>query len=332
MTTCPYGFRIVGATCERRRLVDAAAAFAGYAACDPRAELEREAYLSAFWFGNDFGEYLADNGTVAGYRGTCWAPLVWFDIDRDGELDKALADTRRLAAFLDERYGLDDGELLAFYSGSKGFHLALPTALWLPEPSSTFNAVCRRFAKSIAERAHVGIDCGVYSTVQAFRAPNSRHPKTGLHKRRLAFDELSGLKLAGIQRLAEAPEPFELPDVRRTCPQAIADWHDAEQAVERQHAAIAERRAAGDGNATLNRLTFDFIRNGAPAGGDGVADELAGRHRRLFSAAANLADFGCPPALAHALLTEAGLDSGLPPREVHRQIECGLAHRQGGAP
>jgi len=46
----------------------------------------------------------------------------------------------------------------------------------------------------------------------------------------------------------------------------------------------------------------------------------------LFSAAANLGEFNCPPALAHALLTEAGLDSGLSPSDVRRQIECGLNH------
>ncbi len=42
MTTCPYGFRIVGATWEARRLVDATAALAGYAACDERADVTRE--------------------------------------------------------------------------------------------------------------------------------------------------------------------------------------------------------------------------------------------------------------------------------------------------
>jgi len=44
----------------------------------------------------------------------------------------------------------------------------------------------------------------------------------------------------------------------------------------------------------------------------------------LYSAARNLGEFGCPPALAHALLTEPGLDCGLAPKDVHRQIECGL--------
>ena len=42
------------------------------------------------------------------------------------------------------------------------------------------------------------------------------------------------------------------------------------------------------------------------------------RHVRLFRAAANLAEFDGPPALAHALLTEAALDSGLTPSAVRR--------------
>lgn len=82
-----------------------------------------------------------------------------------------------------------------------------------------------------------------------------------------------------------------------------------------------ERHAAlTNGTPRLNRATLDFIRDGADQGD---------RHRLLFSAAANLAELGCPSALAHALLTEGALDSGLPPAEVRRQIECGLKHATG---
>jgi hypothetical protein len=106
-------------------------------------------------------------------------------------------------------------------------------------------------------------------------------------------------------------------------PQAAADWQAALQAVEREAEAEAARRAAvANGVPGLNRATLDFIRDGADRGD---------RHRLLFSAAANLAEFSCPPALAHALLTEAALDSGLPPSEVRRQIECGLKHNGKGA-
>jgi hypothetical protein len=163
----------------------------------------------------------------------------------------------------------------------------------------------------------------VYDKVRLFRAPNSRHPKTGLHKRRLTLDELLHLGAARVRQLAAAPEPFTLPVVAAADPQAAADWQAAEQAVRREAEARAEQRASlASGKPRLNRATLDFICDGA---------DLGDRHRLLFSAAANLAEFGCPPALAHALLTDAGLDSGLPPREVHRQIECGLAHGKGAS-
>lgn len=80
--------------------------------------------------------------------------------------------------------------------------------------------------------------------------------------------------------------------------------------------AKAARRAAGHGAPTLNRSTLDYIRNGADQGD---------RHRLLYSAAANLGEFGCPSALAVVLLEEPALDSGLPPKDVRRGIECGLA-------
>src|ERR1041385_4584997 len=99
MTETPYGFWIVGPTCGERRLCDAAAAFAGYATCDPRANVESEAYLSAFTFGTDFGDHLRTTGSTRDFGGVCGAMWLWWDIDRDGNLDAALGDARRLAAY-----------------------------------------------------------------------------------------------------------------------------------------------------------------------------------------------------------------------------------------
>ena len=45
-----YGFRVVGHKAARRRSIRHAAAFAAYAECDSRAEVEREGYLSHFCF------------------------------------------------------------------------------------------------------------------------------------------------------------------------------------------------------------------------------------------------------------------------------------------
>jgi hypothetical protein len=315
MNATPFGFRILGSCTEERRLVDHAGAFLGYASLDPRAAVEREAYLSAFTFGADFREQLESTGSCRGFAGACWSAWLWFDIDR-ADLDAAMRDARRLALFLIERYSLSDDQLLIFFSGAKGFHFGLPSALWGPEPSTSFHLRCRKLAEGIAGKASVNIDTGVYDRVRAFRAPNSRHSKTGLHKRRLTLDELQGLSLDAVRKLAEKPAPFDLPDAPAKCERARADWGEAAELVRKEGEAKATRTANGNGKPTLNRLTLDFICNGAGEGD---------RHRLLYSAARNLAEFGCPPALAVALLEGSALDSGLALKEVARQIQCGLS-------
>ncbi len=309
----PYGFRIVGDCRERRRLVDWAAAFRAYLDCDDRAELSREAYLSAFTFGPDFREYLEATGSTAGFDGPCWAPFIWFDVDREDDLQAALNDTRRLVATITDRLKIGDDALLAFYSGSKGFHVGIPTS-WSPSPSVAFNAVVKVFAVGIAEVAGVTIDIGTYAKVQAFRAPNSRHPKTGLHKRHVPTDALMELSLDAMRKLAEQPAPVEYEPPAVTSDQAADLWAKAERQVSAQTEAVKARLA--NSSATLNRTTLEFIREGADNGD---------RHRLLYSAARNLGELGAPFELAYALLSESALDSGLPPSEVRRQIQCGLA-------
>jgi hypothetical protein len=311
----PYGFRVVGGRDGRRRLVTWQAAFAGHAGCEARAECDRESYLSAFTFGDDFRDYLSAEGSTKGYGGPCGALWVWFDLDDGDDAGRVLSDARRLCAGLVDRYGIDGDALLIFYSGAKGFHVGVPTVLLgSPAPSDVFHRVARRFAEATAERLRIVIDSGVYDRVRLFRSPNSRHQRTGRYKRRVTFDELMGLRHDAIERMAAAPEPFDVPTAPALDFTAVADWNAAAEAVAADDAARVERRATMTG-ATLNRRTLDFIRDGAIAGD---------RHRLLYSAAANLGEFGASYELALALLNEAALDSGLPPSEVARQIRCGV--------
>ena len=320
MMTDVLGFRIVGPCTSERRLVDWQAAFVAHASLDDRIDANLEVYLSAFVFGVEFKKHLDKNGSTRGFDGPCGSEFIWFDIDRENDLEAARRDAARLAMTVSERYQLDDAGLLIFFSGSKGFHLGLPTDLWEPPASMMFNAVCRRLAEGLAASAGVVIDSGVFDKVRAFRAPNSRHPKTGLHKRALTLDELTRLSVERIQELAGEPMPFDLPPVSARCEQAGTDWQEAARLVEKETEAARERRATGNGSGKLNRSTLNFIRDGAGAGD---------RHRLLFSAAANLAEFSNVSELAHALLMEAALDSGLSPSETRRQIDCGLNHSKG---
>jgi len=318
MTSTPFGFRVVGHRAGRRRLVDWRAAFAAYAECNPQARPEREAYLSHFVFGQDFAEYLEREGTEKDYKGPCGADRLFWDIDRPDDLGLALRDARRLAGAILDRYReLDDDDLLVFLSGAKGVHVGIPTA-WHPAPSPHFNATAKLFCLAIAEATNVVVDGLIYSKTRLFRAPNSRHPKTGLFKRRLSLDELTHLKTDAIVELARHPEPFEIPSGPALCLSAADDWEKARRVVERQ----AERRSASrEGEPRLSSFLRRFIHDG-----EVDADRRA---VSTFRAAAELSEMHEAvgfDALAHALLAEAALDSGLTPSEVKRQIDCGLAH------
>lgn len=86
----------------------------------------------------------------------------------------------------------------------------------------------RRFAEAAARRAGATIDVSIYDRIRPFRAPNSRHPRTGLHKRRLSLDELLTIPAARIVELAREPMPFDLPDPF-TDPALLADWQAASE-------------------------------------------------------------------------------------------------------
>jgi hypothetical protein len=321
VTGCRFTFRVVGSPTQPRRLVDGGAAFAAYAACDPRAEPNRECYLSAFWFGDAMRDRLNPDGVtlnVRGYAGPLWSPWVWFDFDR-ADIGAALTDTRRFVGVTLDRYcDLDEDALLYFLSGGKGFHIGLPTAAMpTAQPSPRFNRIAKRFATALAERAGVAIDPAVYDAVRLFRAPNSRHPKTGRFKRRLTHRELYGLSAGGILALASAPAPFDLPDPPPACPVADADW----EAADRAEAATTnppEGAKHGTGG-PLQRDTLDLIHGfDVPAPGE--------RERRVFRAAANLTECGAPPVLVRALLDTPARNCGLPAREVDHAIRTGIEH------
>jgi hypothetical protein len=178
------------------------------------------------------------------------------------------------------------------------------------------------FAESLASEAKVSIDTVVYDKVRAFRAPNSRHPKTGLHKRHVTPGELDGMTTDELLDMARTPAPFSVPDVAdfESADFLVGEWHRAADVVADRAAAAARRlRAQAEGTAvvTINRATLAFIR--------GEDIEKGGRHNRLYSAAANLTEVGCSPAAVRALLTEPALDLGLQPADAARCIDNGIA-------
>jgi hypothetical protein len=320
-TDYPYAFRILGPLDGPRKRVDAEAAFAAYCRCDERARVDTEAYLSHFRFDESFRDHLATTGSTRDFNGNTWAEELVFDIDAEGDLPAALEQARKLTATLTDTYEVPRKGFTSHFSGSKGFHIALPTRLWLADGGPNFHRVAGVFARRVAAAARVTIDVGVYDRVRALRAPNSVHPKTGLHKRHIPADVFETITVDQIVELARSPAPFE----RVNCNyMPIVDglaweWKHATEIMAEREAAAEQQRAklaAGLVKPTLNRLTLEIIRGEPVEPGD--------RHRLIYSAARDLAEKGAPRHLVDALLREVSLDTGLPPREVDRQLDCGF--------
>lgn len=323
---CNVGSFVLGAPTSPRALVRHADLLAAYADGEiaDRGD-ERESYLSHFLFGPDMQTHYARNRhSVAGFVGACWARWLVLDIDRTNLAD-ALADARRLVAFLHQRYPEAEGDMPIYFSGGKGFHVLIELA-HKPPPAVGFHRVARTLAEAIAGRAGVKIDPSIYDLAHIIRLPNTRHPRTGLFKRRIDAEALFALDIDGIRRHAAHAAGDGLP-TWRTCPARLAaDWTDAEAATARQQVArAAVRRGNGAADARAPRYFLDLLRFGVDQGE---------RHHTLFRCAAWLTEQGAPPSLVAAILTEPGRDVGLTPKDVDRQIACGIEHarKQRGTP
>lgn len=317
------GAFVLGAPTSPRALVRHGDLLAAYA--DATLDDEREAYLSHFAFGPDMEtHYAANRQSVAGFAGPCWARWLVLDIDR-ADLADALADARRLVTFLHARYPEAEGDVPIFFSGGKGFHVLVELA-HNPPPAVGFQRTARTLAEALAGRAGVRIDTSVYDIAHIIRLPNTRHPRTGLFRRRIDADALFRLDLDGIREHARHPAGDGIPAVRTVPAKLADDWRAAEAATARAAEARAERHGAcaRTPDERAPRYFLDLLRFGVDEGQ---------RHQTLFRCAAWLTEQGAPPSLCSALLTEPGRDLGLTPKDVDRQIGCGIEHarRQRGA-
>ncbi|KPK44603.1 MAG: hypothetical protein AMK72_11880 [Planctomycetes bacterium SM23_25] len=160
------------------------------------------------------------------------APL-YFDIDAEGDLEKALVLARYLAGFFRDDLGLPPCDVRTWFSGAKGVHLLVnPLALGI-EPSATLTADMKAAALGLVRRLEthgapdLGTDPAVYSLPRMLRAPDQLHPKSGLWKVELAPEELFRLSAGEITGLARSPRGPVWEDGRRSTapvPMAAAWW------------------------------------------------------------------------------------------------------------
>jgi len=162
-----------------------------------------DCFTSMYRFRKDYQEHCKKTGSVSGSHDfACYSDYLWFDID-NAVLDVSLVNARQLIINIERIDSTLSELMLIFFSGAKGFHIGLPSALFGMEPSADLPRIHKILAKMIAK--DVSIDTAIYEHNRLWRIPNTKNSKSGLYKIQLTNDQLAILTIEEIKELAKHP-------------------------------------------------------------------------------------------------------------------------------
>jgi P4 family phage/plasmid primase-like protien len=268
-------------------------------------------YITAYRFPEAYRDHCRTTGSVSDYAGPAYADFLHWDADCKGNLHAALLAARGLVTYLQDRFDVRPDQLRYFFSGAKGVHILLPTALLGEvEPSPLIPAVWKSMALAIAGAADVKVDKVVYDVNRLFRLPDTQHKESRLWKVELTWEELFHLGTEEIRAIAKAPRgnlfrPHDLEPI-----DALVEFYA-------KHAEAAEVEAA--------RPRTGPLRSGA-GGTAELAAALSGayvdgqKHNLALAFAGYAAKCHLPRETAHGVF-DALLESHDDPDNVHTAID-----------
>jgi hypothetical protein len=164
-------------------------------------------YCSMFMFGADILPHIKTHRSVKDFKGKVYCEAVWIDVDYDKDVNEARLSALEVVKRLNAEYQIDPNDLYIYFSGKKGFHIAIHNRIIGFEHSTPIDPekvkdFVRRLTKGISH-----IDFVIYEPVRIFRIENSLHEKSGLYKIRISFDELQ-CELSDILTLAKQPREY----------------------------------------------------------------------------------------------------------------------------
>lgn len=133
-----------------------------------------------------------------------YCDYIYFDIDQKDDLELAAGYACQLVEQI-KLFDIPADKIKVSFSGSKGFHVLIPTSLFGAAPSKDFNYRIKAIVLNIAQ--DIPVDTGIYDNMRLFRIPNTVNSKTGLYKVDLSHDML-GAEISTILDYAKKPQPI----------------------------------------------------------------------------------------------------------------------------
>ena len=167
-----------------------------------------DVYKTYFRYPEAFVGHVQKNKSVSNYNGFAYADYFPIDIDVKGNLQEALNKLRDIVTTLEVRHDVNANELWYFFSGSKGFHLCIPSDMIGITPAADIGMKFKRFAQELLKPMGLSYDSTIYDNVRLWRVTNTINSKSGLYKVQLSPSEI-WLDIEEITELAKSPRSID---------------------------------------------------------------------------------------------------------------------------
>lgn len=163
-----------------------------------------DSFISWCRFSDDIIKYQnAHKKSLKGYNGLCYSDFLPIDIDNKEKPEMSLQSCLDLLRFLEQKYYVPINTIRIYFSGSKGFHLEIPTILFGNiQPSFDIPRIFKTIVKSFG---FSDIDTKIYYQNCLWRLSNSINAKSGLYKIPLTYTDIINLSYEQLCHKAKIP-------------------------------------------------------------------------------------------------------------------------------
>lgn len=199
------------------------------------------------------------------------APM-YIDLDIDNlekDFDRLRRDVLLITRKLITMFGIKEENIQYFFSGSKGFHILIPSEVFGISPIRDLNDKYKMLAIELKSYTITkSIDTRIYDTKRLFREPNTINTKTNLYKVQMTLDQIRNISYNELMEFASSPKSLFDVEVEYN-PKAEQAFNSLiEQVKERQKKSINHKVARQMlENKELLPCVKYILQNGAQKGG-----------------------------------------------------------------
>lgn len=209
-----------------------------------------DCYKSWCRFSDDIIKYQnAHKKSLKGYDGLCYSDFLPIDIDHNEKPEKSIQSCNDLLRFLEQKYDVPLKAVRIYFSGSKGFHLEIPTILFGNiEPIINLPKIFKNIVKTFG---FDDIDTKIYFKNSLWRLSNSVNSKSGLYKIPLNYADIVTLTYEQICLKAEVPNT----NVIHT---SYNDWTPIDELKKLYLQSIPKNKIVAAINNQVSKIKIDF--------------------------------------------------------------------------